>query len=123
MSDTPVDPALSKWLETLDEGEEHYLYCQQCAAAITRENARQEINGQHRHRFINPAAVVYEVCCFASAPGVDISGEATREHSWFPAHSWQYAHCIDCASHLGWYFERDGQQAFFALIDARITSH
>lgn len=121
MSDTRIDPALSQWLETLEPGDENYLYCLQCAAAITRETARQEIDGQHRHRFINPAAVVYEVCCYTSAPGVDISGEATHEHSWFPAYTWQYVHCSDCASHLGWYFECRGKHAFFALIDGRIT--
>ncbi len=118
MSHELGDQRLSHWVADLNEAEpEDYLYCSECRNPISYENARVRLNGSHLHRFVNPAAVVYEVCCFASAPGADICGEASPQHSWFSGFSWQYAHCSDCGAHLGWYYENTSAECFFALID------
>mmetsp|Transcript_22356 Transcript_22356/g.44351 ORF Transcript_22356/g.44351 Transcript_22356/m.44351 type:complete len:539 (-) Transcript_22356:73-1689(-) len=40
---------------------------------------------------------------------IDVSGEATSEHSWFPGFCWQMANCRACQAHLGWAFSVDDQ--------------
>lgn len=110
---------ISELLPDLDELSDfekaELLHCRHCQRAITAENFRIQINGAHQHRFSNPSQQVYDVCCFQWAPGSSIYGEATRQHSWFADYRWQFAHCEECAAHLGWYYEHD-RHSFFALI-------
>jgi hypothetical protein len=64
--------------------------------------ASTEVSGSHRHTFCNPAGLVFEVGCFAEAPGCVAIGEASEFFSWFPGYAWRVGICRGCTAHLGW---------------------
>lgn len=66
------------------------------------------MNGAHVHLFTNPAGFVYEIGCFASAPGCSHVGSIEDAFSWFPGWSWQIATCAACGVHLGWRYCSSG---------------
>ncbi|HLV65500.1 MAG TPA: cereblon family protein [Polyangiaceae bacterium] len=86
---------------------------------MTSLDERIEVDGAHSHAFLNPAGYVYRIGCFASAPGVRVSGPPSEEFSWFSGHAWEVAVCGACTTHLGWRFSREAAR-FFALILARL---
>jgi hypothetical protein len=99
------------------------IRCARCDAEITDEEARISVDGAHGHCFANPAGYVFEIGCFARAPGTEVRGEPTREFSWFRGFAWSYAHCRACDAHLGWAYEGkiDGNAPrFFGLILDRL---
>jgi len=106
-----------------DEGEgkrRSHLLCAACAHRITASDQAIEIDGSHHHTFFNPAGVVFEIGCFASAMGCVVSGVPTTEFSWFPSHAWSYANCRGCGTHLGWAFQGASGGAFFGLVLNRL---
>lgn len=107
----------------LEPGPEDVLYCVRCGFAITRNDLRLAVNGQHRHRRVNPAGITFHFGCFADAPGARPVGAAQREASWFNATTWRVALCGQCATHLGWLFQplHGAQGIFFGLILDRLT--
>jgi hypothetical protein len=62
---------------------------------------------------------MFRIGCFANAPGCEVIGEPTTEHTWFSGYAWSYAVCTGCLTHLGWYFT-DGR-SFFGLILDRLV--
>ena len=92
-----------------------FLICKVCQNTITAHEAVVQINGSHRHKFINPGGVVYRVGCFQSAPGCLVLGVPTREFTWFPGYSWSYAVCSNCNIHMGWSYQSEGG-GFFGLV-------
>lgn len=96
------------------------IRCKNCGLTITSEKEVVNVCGKHRHVFTNPAGIVYEIGCFASAKGCFTMGEPTLEYTWFPGYAWCYANCAKCSSHLGWQF-RSGEHRFFGLILERLT--
>lgn len=83
------------------------LCCAACGAVITWEGARTEVGGAHRHTFVNPHGLVFEIGCFRHAPGCAGVGPAEAFFSWFPGYAWRVAVCRACQAHLGWsYGER-----------------
>lgn len=94
-------------------------WCAACTTRIARDDARIERSGAHRHRLVNPAGALFELGCFAAAPGCVVDGEPTTEHTWFAGFAWSYALCANCRDHLGWCFEGDGAR-FFGLILTRL---
>ena len=115
MSEQAIAELIEELSDVSDFQDDELLHCRNCQRAITSETFRIRVYGAHEHRFSNPAAQVYDVCCFEWAPGASICGQATDEHSWFTGYRWQFAHCEACEVHLGWYYE-DGSDAFFGLI-------
>lgn len=91
------------------------LRCKTCGAPITRNSERIVINEQHRHIFTNPHGYIYQIGCFANAPGCVRVGEETNFFSWFPEYSWQVALCGRCFTLLGWAF-RSQESFFWGLI-------
>ena len=89
--------------------------CGNCLAAITTTSDESVRNGRHRHALFNPAGVLFEIGCFAKAPGCALYGEATDEFSWFAGFMWRYALCANCHTHLGWFYEKS-DSSFFGLI-------
>jgi hypothetical protein len=77
-----------------------------------------EVNGAHRHTFANPHGKVFEICCFARAPGCINHGEPTTECTWFVGHAWRFAHCGSCFAHLGWQYQSQLAGSFYGLIRA-----
>jgi len=91
------------------------LRCAQCGHGVADPQSRTEREGRHEHRCENPRGLVFDIGCFASAPGCVPVGTATDEHSWFPGYGWRIAICERCHHHLGWRFQSAGDQ-FFGLI-------
>ena len=87
---------------------------------ITARSWRVAVAGSHRHVFANPHGHVFEIGCFAAAPGCAVVGSATSDFSWFPGMLWQVAVCVACGLHLGWRYARDDDSAFFGLILDRL---
>lgn len=91
------------------------LRCAACHAVITRRSDRIQINEKHQHVFANPYGYIFNIGCFARAPGCVVTGEETRYFSWFPGFAWQIALCGQCLALLGWAF-RSQESNFFGLI-------
>lgn len=114
-----LDPALARMLEEGPGPERDYLHCAACSAVISRDSFAVEVNGQHQHFCINPHGFEFRVACYAQALGCAISGDREHADSWFPGYLWRLASCSECQTHLGWYFDREGDH-FYGLISDRI---
>jgi hypothetical protein len=102
--------------------EERRLCCVHCGKPITHEDQRIAISSSHRHRFINPHGLVFQIGCFASAPGCAQVGAATEEWTWFSGYAWQVALCRSCGIHLGWRYRNSSGNGFYGLILDRLVS-
>ncbi|MEA4855744.1 MAG: cereblon family protein [Solidesulfovibrio sp.] len=98
------------------------LLCAACRAAITEERQRIAVAGSHHHVFANPYGRVFEIGCFAAAPGVAATGAASPAFSWFAGTAWRVAVCAACGEHLGWRYDRTAGGFFFGLILDRLVS-
>ena len=97
------------------------LVCRVCGHRITRESARIQVQGQHRHVFYNPLGMVFELGCFVMAPGCFGLGPSTQEFTWFPGHAWQPVFCGFCREHLGWRYRAESGGGFFGLLLDRLV--
>jgi hypothetical protein len=100
--------------------ESEAILCRACGAAITAREHAIDIDGRHAHTFFNPAGVLYEIGCFAAAPGCANAGRPTAAFSWFADYRWRYAFCAGCGAHLGWQFVGRAADAFWGLVLARL---
>ncbi|WP_144004993.1 cereblon family protein [Solidesulfovibrio fructosivorans] len=98
------------------------LCCIACRAVVTSENRRITVDGDHRHTFANPYGHIFEIGCFAAAPGCLGAGAVTSDFSWFPGTRWQMALCAVCRLHLGWRYVPVSGGFFFGLILNRLVS-
>ncbi|PTN32759.1 hypothetical protein C6366_15965 [Desulfonatronum sp. SC1] len=96
------------------------LRCRACGSTITSKEQRIMINGRHDHVFFNPHGHVFEIGCFARAPGALPASSPSTEFSWFPGLAWQVAACAACGAHLGWRFQGGRDSGFFGLILDRL---
>jgi len=96
------------------------FWCATCSTRVTDEDAAIDVGGAHRHRCVNPAGEVFELGCFAGAPGCVVRGQPTDEATWFPGYLWSFACCANCETHLGWCYEGGGPR-FYGLIFARLV--
>lgn len=99
--------------------DEQHLCCAQCRQRIVPLSSAMKVHGSHFHRCRNPYGQQFDFRCYAVAPGCDVSGEPTLEHSWFSGYRWQYASCRQCQRHLGWFF--NGESGFFGLIHGKLV--
>lgn len=99
----------------LDESGGGVLLCRTCGQPITRMRDRIEVGGKHGHALFNPSGILFEVGCFAVAPGCRFEGEFTQEFTWFPGYAWRFAMCRQCLAHLGWEY-RGAASGFVGLI-------
>ena len=106
--------------KTGTEGEKA-LICRRCHTVITSRLHETAVNGSHLHTFFNPAGVIYEIGCFRQARGCVVHGLPTGEFSWFKGYFWQYAACITCQDHLGWFFASN-EKTFYGLITSKLIS-
>jgi hypothetical protein len=94
-------------------------WCAACDTHVADEDAAIDVGGAHRHRFINPAGVEFEIGCFRDAR-CRVAGAPTLEATWFAGFAWSFALCANCGEHLGWRYDSDGA-AFLGLILARLV--
>jgi len=74
------------------------------------------MDGRHRHIFLNPGGFVYEIGCFAVAPGAGVVSQPPLENTWFPGYAWQIAVCRACQFLMGWKYTASGAPPFWGLI-------
>ncbi len=110
-----VDPQ-----DTDEANKKGFLRCAECQYPITRKIDRIEMNERHQHVFANPHGHIFQIACFAQAPGCVAIGAETSQFSWFPGYTWQIALCGQCLTLLGWAF-RSGEAQFFGLIIDKLT--
>lgn len=91
-----------------------YLCCRNCRHKIVNSRSVILVDGKSQHHYTNPFGVQFQFHCYSDAPGCEVSGAPTLEHTWFSGCHWQYASCRQCHTHLGWYFS--GVKVFFGLI-------
>ncbi len=99
-----------------DDEKEKAIRCADCGFGITTAKERIEMEGHHSHVFNNPAGYLFEIGCFASAPGCVNRGEPTMEFTWFAGFAWRFALCGNCSAHLGWRYQSGGGRSFYGLI-------
>ena len=92
--------------------------CLICSKKITSDKDRFLFNDQSEFQFTNPGGFIFDIITFDSADGCLDTGIPTMEFTWFPGHSWSYAMCSRCGSHLGWRYS--GQYSFYGLIKSRL---
>ena len=97
-----------------------FLRCRVCGLAVTSRDQRISVSGRHDHIFFNPHGLVFEIGCFAHAPGAIPVGPTSTEFSWFPGRAWQITACAACGAHLGWRFQGGDGPLFFGLILDRL---
>ncbi len=95
------------------------IVCRFCGHEITKAEHIISVDGAHRHVFTNPAGITFEIGCFSRADGCLLQGIPTYEHTWFKGYKWNYAHCMGCLVHLGWFYQ-GADSGFFGLILDRL---
>lgn len=96
------------------------ISCRFCGHHVTSDEQRISVNGSHGHTFFNPSGVLFELGCFLHAPGCQVEGDASGHFTWFAGYQWRVALCRQCASQLGWRFEKL-ESLFFCLILSHLT--
>ncbi len=100
------------------------VYCARCHELVTRIRWAVALNGNHRHRFTNPAGLTFDVRLFRKAPGARAAGNETEEFTWFTGRAWAIGFCTGCGAHLGWRYTAEIKPpVFFGLIANRLTTH
>jgi len=92
--------------------------CIICNKKITTDKDRFEFNKQSEFQFINPDRYLFDIITFSAADGCREHGKPAMEYTWFPGHSWSFAACSRCTSHLGWKYQ--GEFSFYGLIKSRL---
>lgn len=95
------------------------IRCSACGHGITQASCRREVGGRHVHLRLNPSAFAFLFGCFSAAPGCVVSGPPIEAATWFSGCRWQFAHCGQCLTHLGWAFS--GADAFYGLLAERLV--
>lgn len=92
------------------------VLCRACEHVVTSQAFAIE---PHEHTFRNPAGYSFHVVCYSDAPGAADAGEPTTADCWFPGYAWSFAICLQCRSHLGWWYSGVGDR-FAGLIATRL---
>lgn len=95
------------------------ILCIYCGNIVTWPEQIITVNDQHRHTFINPEGLVFQIGCFSHADGCLIDEQSTLDNTWFTGFTWSVSICSNCTAHLGWFYEKD-ERHFFGLILDRI---
>ncbi len=113
-----IDKQPGEAAETADElleEEDRRIYCSRCREPVTRTREEIQVQCSFEHTFTNAFGYVYRIGCFRSAAGCVPAGVPTDEYTWFAGFYWQFALCLGCHTHLGWYYTA-GDDTFFGLI-------
>jgi len=120
--------SLEQLLEILEEqavqsreGKGYYLHCRECGHRITMFTETMRVDNQHRFMVVSPSNNRFQIGCFRDALGCSIHGHPDSTHSWFEGYAWCFAHCGNCESHLGWYYQSLKQEYFFGLMIDRLV--
>lgn len=98
---------------------DYKLCCAICGVKITSNQQQLEIEGSHTHSKKNPANQQFFIRCFMPVENCKVNGEKSSLNSWFSGYQWQFAHCKNCSTQLGWYFT--GVSSFYGLIEDQLV--
>ena len=113
---SPKDPVTETKTKTQsDVAEAPVIVCRACHAMITEPDDQTTRDGAFAHTFANPHGYVFEIGCFAQAPGCVAASPFSSEFTWFAGYQWQAAACGRCGDHKGWIFVSE-KDRFFGLI-------
>ncbi len=104
-------------LEVAAPPDDDTIFCANCGVPVTRRGWAITIAGAHRHSFVNPAGIAFEIGCFRHAPGAGAVGPYVGEATWFAGTEWAVAVCHDCRSHLGWRYRGEGGPFHGLIVD------
>jgi hypothetical protein len=100
---------------------EPWVRCANCRAKIVHPRDAVQVEGEHRHRFINPAGYIFVIRCFSDWRGLIGCGAPSSEWTWFAGHTWQIQSCNRCAVVVGWLFQTpSGSRPFVGLDTAKL---
>ena len=105
--------------EAFQEEEKEWLLCSICKNRIAKISDMIEVNSKHKHTFMNPHGLFFNIRCFKEAIGCVALTSPTEEFTWFPGYSWQVTVCNKCQTHNGWKFN-SGNNSFFGLIENKL---
>lgn len=98
-----------------------HLCCVYCLTPVTTSNQKTTLHFSQNYHLTNAEGQQFDVACFTEAWGCGMHGFPVNQDSWFSGFRWQYARCLSCEAHLGWYYEEDvpgseERNHFFGLI-------
>lgn len=102
--------------------EYHVIICRECGNPVTAPHFVITVNRHHRHTFINPAGITYQIGCFSYAEGCIVYGEPVIDNTWFAGFAWNYSLCSNCQVHLGWHFQNNGESFFGLILDLLVDT-
>jgi len=91
------------------------IICRACNNLITFPDKQITVEGKHKHTFKNPANIIYHIGCYSEAQGCSQIGNPVLNYTWFPDYAWSIAVCLNCFSHLGWFYQ-SLDNSFYGLI-------
>jgi hypothetical protein len=100
--------------------DEKIILCAACFHHITDPGKQVQVNQSFTHIFSNPHGIVFEIGCFAEAPGCYPASPFYSEFSWFIGYSWSIAACSNCSDHLGWVFSSQSDGFWGLILDKLI---
>ena len=102
-----------------EQQEDNGVFCAGCQAQLSGRDQAIEFAGGHRHVFINPGGVEFEIALYRNVMCLR-HGPQTLEFTWFAGYAWQNVLCPTCHQHLGWRYRRADSPDFYGLISDRI---
>ena len=120
--DKPSDEVVIKSEKKFGIVEGQVILCKNCRNTVTGPDWIITVNEQHRHTFLNPEGLVFQVGCFSHADGCLIDDQPTLENTWFAGFNWSISICSNCMVHLGWFYQKDDQNFFSLIIDRLVDS-
>ncbi len=119
-SDKPSDDVVIKSEKKFGILKGQVILCENCGHVVTGPEQVITVNDHHRHTFLNPEGLVFQLGCFSHAEGCAIEDESTLENTWFAGFTWSISICSNCMVHLGWFYQKNDHH-FFGLILDRLT--
>ena len=102
-----------------EQEEDNGVFCAGCQAQLSGRDQAIEFAGGHRHVFINPVGLEFEIALYRDVACLR-HGPLTLEYTWFAGYAWQNVLCPGCHRHLGWRYRRTDSPDFYGLITDRI---
>ena len=102
-----------------EQADERGVFCAGCQTQLCGRDQAMEYAGGHRHVFINPAHLEFEIALYRQVVCLR-SGPMTLAYTWFAGYAWQNILCANCHRHLGWRYQKVDSPDFYGLITERI---
>ena len=118
----PSDEVVIKSEKKFGIVEGQQILCENCGNIITGPEQIITVNDHHRHTFLNPEGLVFQVGCFSHADGCLIDDQPALENTWFTGFTWSISICSNCMVHIGWFYQKDDTHFFSLILDRLVDS-